>query len=176
MTTSSLDLYSPKLGLDLLGRPGEKVFLKISVKTGSRDAVFFTSYTIGTRHAQISSISLSGLGSEVQVLSVVRYTLGDALREINAKLAQEESSIRFDLAMTEGKVRLRLESRQVPAIVKRAYTVGGRFYVLLVLLGKTIRLEFSGDSLRLYDSSRRDLASLAVVGNRLVLKRRFQNP
>ena len=108
--------------------------------------------------------------------SVTRYNLEDALRDINIILASQQRSMGFGLVLTEGRAQVTLEHKTFPALVRRVYTVGGRLYLLVSLLGKTVKLEFSGDSFKMYDSSRRELAGLTLIGNRLVLKGSFQNP
>jgi len=81
-----LDIYAPKFGLDGLGLHGEKIILKLIVTSGERKLSIFGSYTVGSRHAQISSGELVEFGKEVGVKSVQRYTLRDLVDEVNALL------------------------------------------------------------------------------------------
>jgi hypothetical protein len=175
VSSGAIDLYSPKFGLDGLGTKGEKVTLKVSVLYGGKELVLFGTYAIGARHAQITSDSISKLGSEVQVLSVVRYRLEDALSDINSGL-RRRPDLRLELFAKDNKIGLRLESRELFFAVKQKYTVGGRLYLLLLILGKRVKVEVSDGRIRMFDNSRRELAGIALVGNRLVLKRKFQHP
>ena len=51
-----LDLFSPKFGLDRLGKPGEKMMICVVVasRDGSHKMTVFGNYAVGGRHAQIA--------------------------------------------------------------------------------------------------------------------------
>jgi len=170
-----LDLYSPKFRLDDLGHPGEKIILRIQAFTGVNPLVLFSGYTVGSRHAQLSTNQLVGLGDSVLISEISRYILEDAIKDINGFLEAGGRRMGLELATKESEAYAFVESRRLPVHVKRMYTVGGTLFLILQILGKRIRLELSSNGVTLYDSSRRELIGLTLVGNRLTLRRKFQH-
>ena len=83
ISSNALDLYAPKFGLDILGQSGERIFLKMIISADAKRLCLYGSYTIGSRHAQISSDLFDGVGDTVKVLSVTRFNLQEAVSEIN---------------------------------------------------------------------------------------------
>ena len=86
----ALDLYSPKFNLDALGMPGEKVTIRavVASKDGLKRVILFGTYTIGGRHAQISSSKLQDMGPEVDVVSIGRYSFKDFIDDTNGALVK----------------------------------------------------------------------------------------
>jgi hypothetical protein len=175
MASRALDLYSPKFGLDQLGRPGEKVVIKVTLLDSEKLFVIFGTYRVGSRHAQISSDLLLGLNDSVKVSSVIRYTPRDAVRDIDETLSLKFPTWNLQMTFDES-LHISLDSRLFPASMSRFYTVGGKLYLVIRLLGKRIRIEFLGNGARVFDSSRRELTGMTAVGNTLVLRRKFQHP
>jgi hypothetical protein len=174
--SKALDLFSPKFGLDDLGLPGEKILLKATLSTGGKVSVIFGTYKIGSRHAQISANILTDFGGSVQVTSVVRYSLSDLIRDVNPIFQRDYPKLNLVDVGRDETLRVGLEAKFFSAKVARLYTVGGRVYLVLQVLGKNIRIEFFEEGVRIFDSSRRELTGLTIAGNRLLLRRRFQHP
>lgn len=171
-----LDLYSPKFGLDTFGKAGERIILNVVISKNSGPIRLFGTYRIESRHAQISSDFLGTLGGAAEILSVSCYTLQDAISEINTLCQSQIPSWGFGLMQDGHSLFAKLESRRFPATALRNYTVGGRFYLTIRLLGKKVKIELSDRRIKVYDFSRREISGLAVIGNRLVPKRAFQHP
>lgn len=176
IASNALDLFAPKFGLDALGSPGESIILKVSVLANGKPLTVFGKYTIGSRHAQISSSRLPRVDESVQVSSVNRYSVQDAVSDINQFIDREFKGLRFESVKSQEDLRVRIESKPFSASMSRLYTVGGSLYLVLRVLRKGIRVEFAGDVVRLFDSSRRELAGVTLAGNRLILRRKFQHP
>jgi hypothetical protein len=171
---NALDLYSPKFGLDSLGHEGERITIKVVLSSDSESASLYGRYTIGSRHAQISAEFLGAFGTSVSVVSVGRYTLQDAVSEMNGLSHTYPWS--FSLLCVGDDLYAEIESRRFPVLLRRMYSVGGRLYLLIQVLGKRLKIGLSSDGVRFYDSSNREIAGLAIVGNRLIVKRKFQHP
>lgn len=176
ITSNALDLYSPKFGLDGLGKGGEKIIIRVVVSMNDKSIRLFGSYEIGSRHAQISADVLGILGDMVTISSVSRYAFQDAVSEINAFFEKQFQTWGLTLFLAGNNLIVRLQSRKFPAIVKRVYTSGGRLNVVLQLLGKLIKIVLTNEEIKIFDSSRREIVGLVAVGKRLALKRKFQHP
>jgi len=172
ISEGALDIYAPKFGLDGLGSHGEKIVLKLTVASGERRLTMFGSYTIGSRHAQISSDELVEFGKEVEVASVQRYTLRDLVEEVNALLVGSGGKQLF-LWTREG-VSLAIERSRL-VVVKEFYTYAGRVYGLLESAGKGFKVTVGSDGVELFDLQRRKLVGIVATRKGIVLKREFQH-
>jgi len=147
-----LDIYAPKFGLDGLGLHGEKIILKLMVTSGERKLSIFGSYTVGSRHAQISSGELVEFGKEVGVKSVQRYTLRDLVDEVNALLVGSGGKQLF--SWTREGVSLAI-AKSLPVAVKEFYTYAGRLYALLECMQKGFKVTVGNNGVELFDMQRR---------------------
>lgn len=173
VASNALDLYSPKFELDNLGKAEERIIIKVLVSGDSKSINLFGTYAVGSRHAQISSNILGAFGGIVTVLSVSRYGIQDAISEINSR--SQTRPWNLNLALAGNNLLAEIESRKFPLTLKRMYTIGGRLYLLVQLLGKRLKISMGNDEITLYDSSNREIVGLTTVGNRLTIKRKFQH-
>ena len=165
----------PNFGLDRLGQKGERITIKVTLQKDTKLASLYGSYTVGSRHAQLSAELLGDFGPLVNVVSVERFDLNDAVLGINS-LGRQTNALGLNLLTFEGELYAEIEQRRLPAPLRRMYSVGGRLYLLIQVLGKRLKIGLSSDEVRLYDSSNRGIVGLAIVGDRLRIKRRFQHP
>ena len=69
----------------------------VASKDKTRAVALFANYTIGGRHAQIAIQEIETLGSEVDVVSVGRFTLKDFVEEVNKGLDRQKPGASFRL-------------------------------------------------------------------------------
>ena len=172
----ALDLYSPKFNLDALGMPGEKVTIRVVVasKDGMKKLTLFGTYTIGGRHAQISSSQLQDIGPEVDVVSIGRYSFKDFIDDTNGALVELPFSHPIRFVWENGEVFLRLEGEALPVVFQRMYTAAAKACAVLECQGKTIKAVL-GEELELFDPNRRKLSGLRLKDEKLILEREFQS-
>ena len=172
----ALDLYSPKFNLDALGMPGEKVTIRVVVasKDGLKRVILFGTYTVGGRHAQISSSQLQDMGSEVDVVSIERYSFKDFIDDTNGALIKLSLSHPIRFVWENGKVFLRLEGEVLPVVFQKMYTAAAKACAILECQGKTIKAVLR-EELELFDPNRRKLSGLRLKDEKLILEREFQN-
>ena len=171
-----VDLSAAKFGLDGLGIPGEKILLKVLVasKDGGKKLTLFGSYTVGGRHAQISSQQVTELGTEIDVASIERYSLKNVVGDIQRALANNQIVGRPQVKWEKGKVWLDINGEVVPVVVKRVYVAAAKIWLSLECQGKHMRLAL-GDGVEMFDNSRRALAGMRMKGEKLILERTFQH-
>jgi hypothetical protein len=176
ITSGLLDLSAQKFGMDGLGLPTEKVTIRVLVasREGKRVTVFGT-YPIGGRHAQISSQRLLDMGSEVEVLSIERYSAKSVVEDFNRLVEQGPWRGKVALRWEVGRVTLVVGGESLPARIEEMYVAAAKLWATVLCQGKTLRLAI-GDELEIFDKSRRRLNGFKMKGDKLMLKRRFQNP
>lgn len=171
-----LDLFAPKFQMDALGVPGEKVTIRVLVgsKDGSKRMTLFGTYTIGGRHAQITSRRLVALGPEVDVLSIERYSLKDFVEDVNELVSKGPIKGKPELRWEDGKVWLLVGGKALQANVSSMYVAAAQVFALLECQGKKLRIAL-GDEVELFDASRRRLSGMRMKDEKLILERAFQN-
>jgi hypothetical protein len=176
VTGGLLDLFAPKFGMDALGVPGEKVTMKVVVasKDGKKTVTVFGTYAIGARHAQISSQRLLDLGSEVDVVSIERYSLKNFVENANRLLSKIAVKGKPELRSESGKVWLVVNGIRLPASFESMYVAAAQVFAILECQGKKVRIAL-GDEVELFDNSRRRISGMRMKGEKLILERAFQN-
>jgi len=177
VTAGLLDLYAPKFGMNEVGVPGEKVTIRVLVasKDGQKRMTFFGTYMIGGRHAQISSQRLTELGGDVDVVSIVRYSMKDFVEDVNKTVANVSLRGKPELRWESAKVWLVVDGRALPVNVQSMYVAAAKIFSILEYQGKALRIAL-GDEVEMFDSSRRRLVGMRMKGEKLMLERAFQNP
>ncbi len=176
ITSGLLDLSAQKFGMDCLGLPGEKVTIRVLVTSrDGKKATVFGTYPIGGRHAQISSRRLLTMGSEVEVLSIDRYSAKNFVEDFNRLLEQGSWNGKMALKWDAGKVSFVIGGQVLPAQIEETYVAAAKLWTTLVCQSKTLRVAL-GDEVEIFDKSRRRLNGFKMKGEKLMLKRRFQNP
>jgi len=176
ITSGLLDLSAQKFGMDDLGLPTERVTIRVLVtsREGKRVTVFGT-YAIGSRHAQISSQRLLDMGSEVEVLSMERYSAKSIIEDFNRLVDQSPWKGKVALRWEVGKVSLIIGERILPVRIEEMYVAAAKLWATVLCQGKTLRVAI-GDEVEIFDKSRRRLNGFKLKGEKLMLKRAFQNP
>ncbi|MGA2665342.1 MAG: hypothetical protein ABSF83_10395 [Nitrososphaerales archaeon] len=176
VTSGLLDLFAPKFAMDALGVPGEKVTIRVLVgsKDGSRRVTLFGTYTIGGRHAQITSRRLAALGPEVDVHSIERYSLKDFVEDVSELVAKDPMKGKPELRWEDGKVWLVVDGTVLQASVDSMHVAAAQVFALLECQRKNLRIAL-GDEVELFDSSRRRLSGMRMKDGKLILERAFQN-
>jgi hypothetical protein len=176
ITSGLLDLSAQKFGMDSLGLPNEKVTIRVLVasKDGKKATVFGT-YPIGSRHAQISSQRLLNMGSEVEVLSIERYSVKDFAEDFNQLVEVGPWKGKIALKWEAAKVSLVIGGQVLQAHINEMYVAAAKLWATILCQGKTLRIAI-GDEVEIFDKSRRRLNGFKMKGEKLMLKRRFQNP
>jgi hypothetical protein len=177
VTTGILDLFSPKFGLDSLGTPGEKMIIRVVLAStdGSRRMTVYGNYKVGSRHAQIASREIETIGSEVEVVTVTRYTLKDFIEEVNEHLDAHEPSLQFRFAWEGGKAFLKVAEQSVPISFREMYPTAAKACGVFECKGKSAKVVL-GEKVELFDLQRRKLSGLRLKEDKLILEREFQNP
>jgi hypothetical protein len=176
ITSGLLDLSAQKFGMDGLGLPNEKVTIRVSVASmDGKKATVFGTYAIGGRHTQISSQRLLAMGSEVEVLSIERYSAKNFVLDFNQLVDQGSWKGKIALKWDGGKVLLEIGGQVLPAQIEEMYVAAAKLWATVVCQGKTLRVAI-GDEVEIFDRSRRRLNGFKMKGEKLMLKRRFQNP
>jgi hypothetical protein len=175
--SGTLDLFSPKFGLDGLGTPREKIMIRVVVasKDGLQKKTVFGSYTVGSRHAQIASREMETFGSEVDVVSVNRYTMKDFIEDVDKGLGVIQRTQTMRLTWESGKARLNLDGQSVPITFKEMYPTAGKACGIFECKDKSVKVML-GEDVQLFDLQRRKLRGLRLRDGKLILERAFQNP
>ena len=176
VTAGLLDLHAPKFGMDGLGVPGEKVTIRVLVtsKDGKKKITLFGTYTIGGRHAQISSQQLLELGPQVDVVSIERYSLKNFADDVSKFLANNKLKGKPEIKWENGKVWFAVEGRMLPVTVRSMYVAAAKIFAMLDCLGKDLRIAL-GDEVEMFDLQRRKLVGMRMKGEKLMLEREFQH-
>ena len=176
VSSGQLDLFAPKFSMDGLGIPNERVTIRVQIasKDGQKKATLFGTYVIGGRHAQISSQRLIGLGRDVNVLSIDRFSLKDFVQEFDRLVADGTLKGIAELRWENGRVWLLVKGNALPTEVEDMYVSAGRIWAILVCQEKHLRIAL-GDDVELFDMSRRRLSGMRMKGEKLMLEREFQN-
>ena len=176
ITSGLLDLSAQKFGMDGLGLPGEKVTIQVLVasRDGRRVTVFGT-YSIGGRHAQISSQRLLSMGSELEVLSIERYSAKNFVEDFSRLVEQGLWKGKMALKWDAGKISLLIGGQVLQAQIEEMYVAAAKLWTTLRCQGKILRVAI-GDEVEIFDKSRRRLNGFKMKGEKLMLKRTFQNP
>jgi hypothetical protein len=176
ITSGLLDLSAQKFSMDGLGLPTEKVTIRVLVasRDGKRVTVFGT-YPIGGRHAQISSQRLLDMGSEVEVVSIERYSAKSIVEDFNRLVEQGTWKGKVALKWDSGKVSLLIGGQILPAKIEEMYVAAAKLWATVLCQAKTLRIAI-GDEVEIFDKSRRRLNGFKMKGEKLMLKRTFQNP
>ena len=127
--------------MDGLGLPSEKVTIRVVVasRDGKRVTVFGT-YPIGGRHAQISSQRLLAMGSEVEVLSIERYSAKNFVEDFNRLVEQSPWKGKIALKWDTGKVSLLIGGQVLPAQIEEMYVAAAKLWTTLRCQGKILRV------------------------------------
>ncbi len=177
VTSGILDLYAPKFALDGMGIPGEKVTLRVVISSKSRKMrkTFFGNYIVGGRHAQIASRELVDFGTEVDVISVERYSLKDFIQDANRLLTDRPLQGNLQLGWDNGKTFLSAGGKTLPIIFRSMYTSAAKIWGIFECQEKVVKIALS-DEIELFDLQRRKLVGMVIKDETLILERAFQHP
>jgi hypothetical protein len=171
-----IDLSAQKFGMDGLGISAEKVTIRVMVssKDGKKRMTLFGTFTIGGRHAQISSRELLKLGAEVDVVSIERYSLKNFVEDTNKALLSHPLRGKPEIKWENGKLELVLAGRMLPLTLQSMYVAAAKIFAVMECKRKRLRIAL-GNDLELFDMSRRKLVGMKLKGEKLMLEREFQH-